>query len=194
MVLHNGFRRPRPARRPDWENVVSQVLDWLLDRPEVDPARVSLLAPRAAAFEHRLAAMATAPFPGTATEAVLRAKCAPQVDAAIEAMMASDPTMRWAVTHGSYAMGATTPRAFVASYLDYTLADGIAEKITCPTLVCDAEEDLFFDGQPEQLYDHLTCPKELPRFTTAEGAGARIATVAPSARPSPASTTSSTAS
>lgn len=50
--------------RPDWENVVSPVLDWLLARPEVDPARVSLLgvsmdgllAPHAAAFEHRLAA------------------------------------------------------------------------------------------------------------------------------------------
>lgn len=38
------------------------------------------------------------------------------------------------VAHGGYVMGTTTPRAFLASYLDYTLAGGIAEQITCPTL------------------------------------------------------------
>ena len=50
--------------RPDWENVVTPVLDWVITRPEVDQSRVGLigfsmgglLAPRAAAFEHRLAA------------------------------------------------------------------------------------------------------------------------------------------
>jgi hypothetical protein len=69
-------------------------------------------------------------------------------------------------------MGVDSPRAFFASYLDYTLADGIAEQITCPTLVCDADEDIFFDGQPKLLLEHLTCEKTLLDFTTAEGAGA----------------------
>ncbi|MFI9163193.1 hypothetical protein [Kitasatospora aureofaciens] len=86
--------------------------------------------------------------------------------------MAKDPIARWAINHGMYVMGVDTPRAFNASYLDYTLAGGTAEKIQCPTLVCDAEEDMFFKGQPEQLYDHLTCPKTLMVFTTEEGAGA----------------------
>jgi len=103
---------------------------------------------------------------------LLRADSAPQADDAINAMMAANPTARWAITHGSYVMGTPTPRAFLASYLDYTLGGGVAERITCPTLVCDAEQDLFFAGQPEQLYDHLTCPRTLLRFTTAEGAGA----------------------
>ena len=52
------------------------------------------------------------------------------------------------------------------------LRDGIAERLSCPTLVLDAEEDMFFKGQPEELYDHLTCPRTLLRFTAAEGAGA----------------------
>lgn len=139
--------------RPDWENVVGPVLV----RPEVDRDQV-----------------ATANFPGPRAqiEVMLRAPTAPLVDEAIEVLMAASPTARWAITHGSYVMGTATPRAFLASYLDYTLADGTAEKITCPTLVCDAEEDLFFAGQPQQLYDHLTCPRTLLRFTTAEGAGA----------------------
>ena len=36
----------------------------------------------------------------------------------------------------------------------------------------EAESDMFFKGQPQLLYDHLTCPKTLMRFTDAEGAGA----------------------
>jgi len=44
--------------------------------------------------------------------------------------------------------------------------------ISCPTLVCDAEGDIFFKGQPEELFDHLTCEKTFLRFTEAEGAGA----------------------
>ena len=52
--------------RPDWEHVVGPVLDYALQRPEVDPERIVLagwsfggyLAPRAAAFESdRLAAL-----------------------------------------------------------------------------------------------------------------------------------------
>ena len=65
-----------------------------------------------------------------------------------------------------------TPRAFLASYLDYTLGGGVAERITCPTLICEAEEDIFFAGQPEEVYHHLTGPKALLRFSASEGAGA----------------------
>ncbi len=180
--------------RPDWENVVTPVLDWLLARPGIDPTRIALLglsmggllAPRAAAFEHRLAACiamdgvydlgltVTRNMPGTRAdaEAVLRAATAPEVDAMIEQLMASDPNIRWAATHGQYVMGADSPRAFFASYLDYTLADGIAEQISCPTLVCDAHEDIFFEGQPKLLFEHLTCEKKLLDFTAAEGAEA----------------------
>jgi hypothetical protein len=52
------------------------------------------------------------------------------------------------------------------------MRDGVAAAISRPTLVCDAEGDLFFKGQPQELYDHLTCPKTMIVFTEAEGAGA----------------------
>ncbi|MFE2877608.1 alpha/beta hydrolase family protein [Streptomyces roseus] len=180
--------------RPDWENVVTPVVDFAETLPGVDDSRIALLgvsmggvlAPRAAAFEHRLAALiavdglydlgetAVRNVPGTREEAerLLRAPSAPELDAAFEQAMNQDPIARWAINHGMYVMGVETPRAFNASYLDYTLAGGIAERIQCPTLVCDAEEDMFFKGQPEQLYEHLTCPKTLMRFTSEEGAGA----------------------
>jgi hypothetical protein len=41
-------------------------------------------------------------------------------------------------------------------------------KIRCPTLVCEAEKDLFFRGQAQLLFDHLTCPKTMLKFTDAE--------------------------
>lgn len=90
----------------------------------------------------------------------------------IEQLMAANPNIRWAATHGQYAMGVGSPRALFASFLDYTLADGIAEQITCPTLVCEAAGDIFYEGQPRLLFDHLECPKVLLKFTDAEGAGA----------------------
>ena len=69
-----------------------------------------------------------------------------------------------------YSFGAATPRAYLADVLAYNLRDGVAEKISCPTLVCDAEGDLFFKGQPRRrCSDHLTSKKTLIRFTDAEG-------------------------
>ncbi|MFF7296807.1 alpha/beta fold hydrolase [Streptomyces sp. NPDC008265] len=200
VLVFDGPGMPGPRHhqglvfRPDWENVITPVVDFAENLPEVDGSRLALigismggiLAPRAAAFEHRLAALiavdglydlgqvAVRNVPGTREDAerLLRAESAPELDAAFEQAMAHDPIARWAINHGMYVMGVDTPRAFSASYLDYTLADGIAERIQCPTLVCDAEEDMFFQGQPEQLYDHLTCPKTFMEFTTEEGAGA----------------------
>ncbi|MFE9411381.1 alpha/beta hydrolase family protein [Streptomyces sp. NPDC006704] len=200
VLVFDGPGMPGPRHhqglvfRPDWENVITPVVDFAETLPEVDNSRIALLgismggvlAPRAAAFEHRLAALVAVDglydlgetsvrnIPGTREEAerLLRARSAPELDAAMARLMATDPIARWAINHGMYVMGVDTPRAFNASYLDYTLAGGIAEQIQCPTLVCDAEEDMFFKGQPEQLYAHLTCPKTLMVFTAEEGAGA----------------------
>ncbi|MFF3070511.1 alpha/beta hydrolase family protein [Kitasatospora sp. NPDC057936] len=200
VLVFDGPGQPGPLHhdglvfRPDWENVVGPVLDFALTLPEVDGERVALLgnsmggllAPRAAAFEHRLAAVialdgvydlgeaVTKSVPGdrAVAERRLRALSDPELDFRFGRLMADDPVMRWALNHGMYVMGADTPRAFGAAYLDHHLRDGIAERIACPTLVCEAADDLFFAGQARQLYDHLTCPKTLIEFTTEEGADA----------------------
>ncbi|WP_058186231.1 alpha/beta hydrolase family protein [Terracidiphilus gabretensis] len=181
--------------RPDWENVLTPVINFALTLPEVDPAKIALmgislggyLAPRAAAFEKRISAViandgvydygvanmsAFPPEQRAAAEIAVRAKDAPQIDRAIAQAMKNSPTAAWAMTHGMHAFGAPTPRAYVAASLDYNLRNGIAESISCPTLVCEAEDDMFFKGQPQELYNHLVCPKTLMRFTDSEGAGA----------------------
>lgn len=153
--------------RPDWEKVVGPVVDFVLARPNVDGARIALLglslggllAPRAAAFEHRLAAC-------IAVDGVY----AFGANAAVE--KGGGETMRWAAAQAAYTMGVRSREEFAEVAARYSLAGGIAERIACPTLVCEAEDDLFFAGQPQALFDHLTCEKTLLKFTNAEGAGA----------------------
>jgi pimeloyl-ACP methyl ester carboxylesterase len=145
------------------------------------------LAPRAAAFEKRLSALIAndgvydygvtnlGPVPPgqrAVVEAAARAKESPEFDRKLEEVMETSPPAAWALTHGMFVTGTPTPRAYIAATLDHNLRDGIAEKISCPTLVLDAEEDMFFKGQPEELYDHLIGSKTLMRFSVAEGAGA----------------------
>ena len=181
--------------RPDWEAVVTPVVDFALKQRGVAPQRVVLmgasmggeLAPRAAAFEPRLAACIAndglydyaAPFFTAVPEAqrgavlaMLKAGPSPMLDHLLEGAMKASPTARWSFIHGMYSFGAPTPSAYMHAALAYNLRDGIAERIQCPTLVCDAEGDLFFKGQPQQLYDHLTCPKTLMKFSVEDGAGA----------------------
>ncbi|WP_438492306.1 alpha/beta hydrolase family protein [Streptomyces asiaticus] len=181
--------------KPDWENVVGPVIDYALGRPEVDPEKISLygvslgggLCIRAAAFEPRLKAViandgvydfgafAMKFVEGDRAEAerVLTAGSAPEIDAAIDAAMRSNPSARWAFEHGQFVMGGATPREFAAKTLDYHLRDGIAERVSCAVLVCEAADDLFFQGQPEQVYNALTASdKTWLRFTAEEGAEA----------------------
>jgi pimeloyl-ACP methyl ester carboxylesterase len=179
--------------RPEWETVVSPVIDWAVARPEVDPGRIALfglsmgggLAPRAAAFEPRIRALIcidgiydigqayTARLGlGADTERRLNAETDPELDAMLEQVTHTNSQVRWAFRQGVWSFGVDTPRAYLAKSLAYNLRDGIAERITCPVFAAPAESDEFFRGQPEALMQHLTAPATLASFTDAEGAGA----------------------
>jgi alpha-beta hydrolase superfamily lysophospholipase len=175
--------------RPDWEAVVAPVLDHVLTLPEVDPDRIALLglsfggylAPRAAAFEHRLAAcianggvfdfMANNLPPGMTRQAAAtwvreQPQAAEQV---MRDLMSASTDTRWAVQNGMFTFGSDSPGAWFRAALDYTL-DGVAQRIQCPTLVIDTEGERAFQGQAKALYDALTCEKSFMLFTAAEGA------------------------
>jgi pimeloyl-ACP methyl ester carboxylesterase len=165
--------------RPDWEAVVTPVVDFALTLPEVNASRLVLigtslggyLAARAAAFEHRLAACVL--HDGVydfhdAVEAIIRR--AAEVPGGLEAMMAGSVSARWAVRNGQWTFGVSDGDALVKATEGYTMA-GIADQVSCPTLVLEAENDQFFKGQPGRIFDALTCPKELIAFREDEGGG-----------------------
>jgi pimeloyl-ACP methyl ester carboxylesterase len=176
--------------RPDWENVLTPVLDWLLTKPQVDAAKVALiglslgahLAPRAASGEHRFAACVAdcgtfdmyATFLSRLPEQVRGPYEAgdAQVVAGVSQMleqMAAAPTAGWSMRRNLLVHGVDSPTAYIELTKEYTLK-GYAERITCPTFVCNAENDPISSTAPE-LVAALTCPKEFVTFTAAQGAG-----------------------
>ncbi|GAA3546066.1 alpha/beta fold hydrolase [Amycolatopsis ultiminotia] len=176
--------------RPDWEHVVTPVLDFALSRSGVDGSRIALLgnsmggllAPRAAAFEQRIAALVA--LDGVTdmgalvleqghsrTEVQHALRNNPVVAGQLAAQAERNPTVRWALGHGPWATGTPSPAEFAARLLDFRLADGVAEQIGCPTLVCSGASDRLFSGQPETLYQRLTCRKTFLEFTDELGAG-----------------------
>ncbi|GLZ49794.1 alpha/beta hydrolase [Actinomycetospora sp. NBRC 106375] len=174
--------------RPDWEAVVTPQVDWLLARPEVDRQRIVLmgrswggyLAPRAATVEHRIAALvADAPQydPGAGARYLLPEQYRDRFDtgdpdelnAVLRQEMAASPAVAFILDRGMLTHGFATPIDYLRGSADYTL-EGLAPRITCPTLLCTGENDVRGNAA-QPLFDALTVPKECLRFTNADGAG-----------------------
>ena len=151
----------RLAIRPDWETVVSAVLDYALLRDEVDADRVALiglslgahLAPRAASAEHRLAACVAdcgaydlyAAFldrlPRPLLGPLLRERRLARLALGrLLPLLARKPTAGWALRRGMLVHGVDDPLAYIDALHAFTL-QGRAPQITCPTWVCSAEGD-----------------------------------------------------
>ena len=180
------LRQREVPLRPDWEAVVIPVVEYAVGRPGVDPDRMILigrsfggyLAPRGAAFEHRLAAviadpgqfdefdMAMARMPQEIREAIEQDD--PKVDSFLQKMV-QDDARRFFLVARMRAFGTKTVKELVLMQREYSLK-GLAEKIECPTLVCDNVGDAVAGGQGKKLYEALRCPKDYVLFTAEEGA------------------------
>ena len=169
-----ALREQKLVFRPDWEAVVTPVIDYAVTRPEIDAGKITLfgyslggyLVARAAAFDHRVAALilddgiydfrtaftrALTPFlaswiaDGRDEEAV----------PALSLLTTVNTSVRWAMNNGVWAFGASSYANLVRKSARYTL-DGIADQITVPTLVMDAENDQFLKGEPQKVRQALT--------------------------------------
>jgi hypothetical protein len=178
------YEHRRPLR-PDFEVPFAAAFAWLLEEPLVDPSRVVLvgrsfagyLAPRAAAFEPRIAALVCDPgqydfatrmrgmFPGEQFQQLIDAD--PKLDGDLEGLLDGPRNIEWYGARMA-TLGATRVGDFLRRQIACNL-EGIASRITCPTLLTEGEGD--FAAQGEVLYEQLRCDKLLKRFTAAEGAG-----------------------
>jgi alpha-beta hydrolase superfamily lysophospholipase len=176
--------------RADWEAVVSPVVDYATGRPDVAADQLALLglslgahlAPRAASAEHRLAAcladcgsydlyasfLSRLPRPLAVRFDAGKRGARRLVSAILERMM-QKPTAGWVLRRGLLVHGAETPLELIDAMREFSLA-GRAERITCPTWVCNAEGDDISESA-RQLVDALRCPHEFVTFTADEGGG-----------------------
>jgi alpha-beta hydrolase superfamily lysophospholipase len=173
--------------RPDWETVVTPVVDYAVTRKEVDPKRIALmgisfggyLAPRAVAFEKRIKAcianggiydfhMAARLTPER-EKALDSREGAEEMDREILARMKTDASLRWVMANGMFTFQAGSPSEWLKMTRPYTMRD-IAAKITCPVLIVDSEGDKDLPGQAPKLFDALKAPRDFMLFTKEEGA------------------------
>jgi alpha-beta hydrolase superfamily lysophospholipase len=179
--------------RADWEVVLSAVVDTIVEHEEIDADRIALtgwslgghLALRAASGEPRLAACIADPaLFSIGAGAIGRLRAAgispsvieryPNIDdatlAPIVEAIHGDRAQRWAIEQrGFWVHGVSTLGEYLKATVPFSL-EGRLDAISCPTALTAAEADPLARSA-EQVYEGLTCPKTLLRFTAAEGAG-----------------------
>ncbi|MGO9886215.1 MAG: alpha/beta hydrolase family protein [Solirubrobacteraceae bacterium] len=176
--------------RPDWEKVLTPVLEAMLARRDVDADRVAVIGvgqggywvTRALAFEHRFAAAVVDPGIVDVLTAwtdrlprAIRQQLNDRRQSAFDREMhlaelfapASAQTLHF---HGE-PYGHTGGSAFrlFMTVAAYHLGDEV-QHIATPLLITESEREPLWPGQSRQLYDRLQGAKELVTFTAREGA------------------------
>jgi dienelactone hydrolase len=181
----------RDTMRPDYEAVLTPVIDWLVEQSGVDASRLVLfgrsfagyLAPRAATAEPRLAALICDPAQYDFAASVKRLtgddvwrrlqENDPTLDADLAAFMLAEPHQANGFQWRMAAHGVSSLSDYLRHLSTFSLV-GLADRISCPTLALAGEGDFANTGQIDVFADALTVPVTRHLFTVAEGAGGHI--------------------
>ena len=175
--------------RPDWEKVITPVVDFLLQCKDIDPKRIALSGIsqagywvlRALAFEHRIAAGVVDPGVMDVSVAFFR-ELPPEMRDLLDAgaekefnafmeeglRQAGDAVRQKA----EWRMKPYLTKSFYQMFRmvrQYNARDVISQ-IQCPMFIADPEDEQFWPGQSREVYEALVCPKTIVRFTAEEGA------------------------
>ncbi|MGO9726653.1 MAG: alpha/beta hydrolase family protein [Streptosporangiaceae bacterium] len=198
--------------RADWEHVVSPIVDWLSGLPYVDPGRIAITGwslcgesvIRAAAFEHRLAAVVADPgvldawlaYPTGIRQLFDHGYSKAELNHIwnTDVVPGLTPVDRFTLAKRSelfgkpYLAAGRAGRVFTDLYdLGQTImrvnCEATAGLVTSPALVTSYELDEFVGGQAEAVFRLLgDIPRELHTFTVAQGAEYHDAPMAPQTR------------
>lgn len=167
--------------RPDFEAVLTPVVNAIIARPGVNPDAVVLigrsfagyLAPRGAAFEHRLAALVCDPA---------QPDMAAHLPTGLVGMVAvPGANIASALSRNQREFfGARMAAHGIHSISDY-FAElhrfsmlSVADQITCPTLIVECDDD-FAGGGGQTLAEALSAPHDVVHLTAADGAAGHCA-------------------
>lgn len=184
-----ALRKQNLPFRYDWEKVVQPVVDFACTLDFINKKKIALygislggyLAARAACFEERLAACVVNGgifdfseniYNSMPKDAIKLLEENPNIfDQVLQEEMEKSVEAYWFYNNAIWTMQAATPSRVMRELTRYTLQD-VIHLIKCPMLVVDSESDLFLQGQPQKVYDQLTCPKTLLSFSSQTSAQA----------------------
>jgi hypothetical protein len=175
--------------RPDWEKVITPVVDFLSARADVAGGKLALLGvsqagywvPRALAFEHRIAAGVADPGVVDVSTTVLghlphmmvkllEAGEREKFNRDMQWTLKVSPSTRSLLALRMRPYGVSTPYEFFSAARDYVLTDEMIAQITTPILITSPENEQFWPGQSQELFGKLSVRPAIVAFTAAEGA------------------------
>lgn len=174
--------------RPDWEAVLTPVIDALISRPDVDAHRLTGYAisqagywlPRALAYEHRLVAAVADPGVvdvSTSWMKSLNEQMVAFLDQGDRTdfdhymqMATSSPEVNRILTFRARPYQHNDWYDVYQAVRQYRIDPDTAALITTPLMITDPEDEQFWQGQSRQLADLLPGKGHLVAFTAEEGA------------------------
>jgi hypothetical protein len=183
MLFERGTRF-----RPDWEAVLTPVLDFVLGHAGVDAGRIAVYGisqagywvPRALAFEHRFAAAIVDPgvvdvstsWTSHLPKSLLKLLDEKQTakfdrDMALGLKLQPEVARTWNFRARPY--GTDGYAETIEAVRAYSVAD-VASAITTPLLITAPEDEQFWPGQSHQLAALAPTVSTVVPFTAAEGA------------------------
>jgi dipeptidyl aminopeptidase/acylaminoacyl peptidase len=163
-------------------------VDFLSAREDVDSQRLAVVGlsqagywvPRALAFEHRFAAaVADGGVVDVSTSwlqhmppqmiELLDAGDRETFDEYMRAGLLEDPAAAALFAWRAKPYGRTSPFEVYTEVRRYSLAS-VVDRIRTPLLITDPDDEQFWPGQSQRLYEALPGAKDLVRFTREEGA------------------------
>ena len=184
----HALRRQRLHMRHDFEQVMSQVIDFLEIEFKHELQSYVLvgrsfggyLAPRAACFESRLSGLICDPGQldiAGALNKIIPTEIQPQferedqeaVNTYFSKLFSKNKMKAFYFLSRMNTHGITTPYDYFQEMKQYTLKDKV-HNIKCPTLVCDNPSDKI-SNRGNTLFDALQCDKTYATFTAKWGAG-----------------------
>lgn len=174
--------------RYDWEKVITPVVDSVTNRKDVDRNKIVVLGisqggywvPRAAAFEKRIKAIIADPGVTNVSTSWLKNLPQPMLDLLnsadkekfnqyMEAGFKEYPQAKALYNFRARPYGFNNPFDVYEEVRKYNLND-VADKIECPVIITSPDEEEFWPGQSEELFNLLQSPKQLIRFGEKDGA------------------------
>ncbi len=164
--------------RPDFEVVLTPVVDLVVARPDVRADALVLigrsfggyLAPRAAAFEHRIAALVCDPAQPDMGSRVPRGVAGAVAAPIVTLQMRMNLQRREFFGARMAVHGLSRVSDYFAELRRYTLLD-VADRISCPTLLVECEGDFVGGGGPALQAAMTGTAAKLVNLSAAQGAG-----------------------